>query len=157
MIWLNFNLILLLVKYLAHETFSQGFTGTPQKCSVSQRLASLIRFREKRKERNFDKKVRYKVRKEVALRYGVYYCYYLVLKLLLWSNQWTEIDHHIVDYLCVIRSLFGLFYDSCRCQGLHVLLLFLVVHVCTTRVVIDDDNSWKVLHIDWFPNRTVLS
>ncbi|KAK7293945.1 hypothetical protein RJT34_16826 [Clitoria ternatea] len=47
---------------------SRGFTGTPQKFSVPQRLASLIRFREKRKERNFDKKIRYTVRKEVALR-----------------------------------------------------------------------------------------
>jgi len=28
----------------------------------------LMRFREKRKERNFDKKIRYSVRKEVALR-----------------------------------------------------------------------------------------
>ncbi|GAV61343.1 GATA domain-containing protein/tify domain-containing protein/CCT domain-containing protein [Cephalotus follicularis] len=42
--------------------------GTPQRLGVPQRLASLIRFREKRKERNFDKKVRYTVRKEVALR-----------------------------------------------------------------------------------------
>uniref|UniRef100_A0A0D3F0P8 CCT domain-containing protein n=1 Tax=Oryza barthii TaxID=65489 RepID=A0A0D3F0P8_9ORYZ len=32
------------------------------------RMASLMRFREKRKERNFDKKIRYTVRKEVALR-----------------------------------------------------------------------------------------
>ncbi|TKY64671.1 GATA transcription factor 28 [Spatholobus suberectus] len=47
---------------------NRGFTGTPQKFSVPQRLASLIRFREKRKERNFDKKIRYTVRKEVALR-----------------------------------------------------------------------------------------
>ncbi|XP_020577334.1 GATA transcription factor 18-like isoform X2 [Phalaenopsis equestris] len=34
----------------------------------AKRLASLIRFREKRKERCFDKKIRYDVRKEVALR-----------------------------------------------------------------------------------------
>ncbi|XP_019710526.1 GATA transcription factor 18 isoform X2 [Elaeis guineensis] len=34
----------------------------------AKRIASLIRFREKRKERNFDKKIRYNVRKEVALR-----------------------------------------------------------------------------------------
>ena len=64
---------LLVVKYLAHEVFDQGFTGTPQKFSVPQRLASLLRFREKRKERNFDKKIRYTVRKEVALRYDAYY------------------------------------------------------------------------------------
>ncbi|CAN1139594.1 GATA transcription factor 28 [Linum perenne] len=36
--------------------------------NMPQRLASLLRFREKRKERNFDKKIRYTVRKEVALR-----------------------------------------------------------------------------------------
>lgn len=40
----------------------------PQRMNMPQRLASLTRFREKRKERNFDKKIRYTVRKEVALR-----------------------------------------------------------------------------------------
>ncbi|CAH1430013.1 unnamed protein product [Lactuca virosa] len=40
----------------------------PARSSQSQRAASLIRFREKRKERCFDKKIRYTVRKEVALR-----------------------------------------------------------------------------------------
>ncbi|KAK7282903.1 hypothetical protein RIF29_12017 [Crotalaria pallida] len=38
------------------------------KCSLPQRAASLNRFRQKRKERCFDKKVRYGVRQEVALR-----------------------------------------------------------------------------------------
>ncbi|CAL0327333.1 unnamed protein product [Lupinus luteus] len=38
------------------------------KCSQSQRAASLVRFRQKRKERCFDKKVRYIVRQDVALR-----------------------------------------------------------------------------------------
>lgn len=47
---------------------NRGLSTTPQKFNVPQRLASLIRFREKRKERNFDKKIRYTVRKEVALR-----------------------------------------------------------------------------------------
>ncbi|KZV35631.1 GATA transcription factor 28 [Dorcoceras hygrometricum] len=47
---------------------SRGLSSTPTKLNVPQRLASLIRFREKRKERNFDKKIRYTVRKEVALR-----------------------------------------------------------------------------------------
>ncbi|XP_077223906.1 GATA transcription factor 28-like [Tasmannia lanceolata] len=41
---------------------------TPRRSNVPQRLASLIRFREKRKDRCFDKKIRYNVRKEVALR-----------------------------------------------------------------------------------------
>lgn len=39
-----------------------------QKMNFPHRMASLMRFREKRKERNFDKKIRYTVRKEVALR-----------------------------------------------------------------------------------------
>ncbi|PIN23870.1 hypothetical protein CDL12_03381 [Handroanthus impetiginosus] len=47
---------------------NRGLSSAPQKFNVPQRLASLIRFREKRKERNFDKKIRYTVRKEVALR-----------------------------------------------------------------------------------------
>ncbi|XP_010544209.1 PREDICTED: GATA transcription factor 28-like [Tarenaya hassleriana] len=47
---------------------NRGFSGIPQRFSVPQRLASLVRFREKRKGRNFDKKIRYTVRKEVALR-----------------------------------------------------------------------------------------
>ncbi|CAA7030064.1 unnamed protein product [Microthlaspi erraticum] len=45
-----------------------GLSGIPQRLSAPQRLASLIRFREKRKGRNFDKTIRYTVRKEVALR-----------------------------------------------------------------------------------------
>jgi len=39
-----------------------------QRSNFPHRVASLMRFREKRKERNFDKKIRYTVRKEVALR-----------------------------------------------------------------------------------------
>ncbi|KAG8097792.1 hypothetical protein GUJ93_ZPchr0013g36623 [Zizania palustris] len=50
----------------------QGNTGCDdllQRTDIpAKRVASLIRFREKRKERNFDKKIRYAVRKEVALR-----------------------------------------------------------------------------------------
>ncbi|KAK9757133.1 hypothetical protein RND81_01G142600 [Saponaria officinalis] len=47
---------------------NRGVAATPPRFNVPQRLASLLRFREKRKERNFDKKIRYTVRKEVALR-----------------------------------------------------------------------------------------
>ncbi|XP_074564311.1 GATA transcription factor 24-like isoform X1 [Curcuma longa] len=39
-----------------------------QRGDIPHRLASLMRFREKRKERNFEKKIRYTVRKEVASR-----------------------------------------------------------------------------------------
>eukprot|EP00899_Mesostigma_viride_P002236 jgi/Mesvir1/12012/Mv00313-RA.3 len=38
----------------------------PQRMNMPQRMASLSRFREKRKERCYDKKIRYNVRKEVA-------------------------------------------------------------------------------------------
>ncbi|KAJ0984181.1 hypothetical protein J5N97_002537 [Dioscorea zingiberensis] len=39
-----------------------------KRSNFPHRVASLMRFREKRKERNFEKKIRYTVRKEVALR-----------------------------------------------------------------------------------------
>lgn len=47
----------------------QGEEEYPAKCSLPHRAASLNRFRQKRKERCFDKKVRYSVRQEVALRF----------------------------------------------------------------------------------------
>ncbi|GFS34535.1 similar to ZIM-like 1 [Actinidia rufa] len=46
----------------------KGLGDFPGRSSQPQRDASLNRFREKRKERCFDKKIRYNVRKEVALR-----------------------------------------------------------------------------------------
>lgn len=46
----------------------QGSDGLPVRSAQPQRAASLSRFREKRKERCFEKKIRYNVRKEVALR-----------------------------------------------------------------------------------------
>ncbi|XP_019087611.1 PREDICTED: GATA transcription factor 24-like [Camelina sativa] len=47
---------------------SRGVGDNPRRSNLSRRLASLVRFREKRKERCFDKKIRYTVRKEVAQR-----------------------------------------------------------------------------------------
>lgn len=46
----------------------RGMNDFPGRSIQPQRAASLSRFREKRKERCFDKKIRYNVRKEVALR-----------------------------------------------------------------------------------------
>lgn len=46
----------------------QNLADYPVRSSQPQRAASLNRFREKRKERCFEKKIRYTVRKEVALR-----------------------------------------------------------------------------------------
>ncbi|KAK9269872.1 hypothetical protein L1049_025445 [Liquidambar formosana] len=46
----------------------RGLMDFPGRCSQPQRAASLSRFRQKRKERCFDKKIRYNVRQEVALR-----------------------------------------------------------------------------------------
>ena len=51
----------------------------PGRSIQPQRAASLSRFREKRKERCFDKKIRYNVRKEVALRYYIVLKYKLVI------------------------------------------------------------------------------
>lgn len=52
--------------------FFQGMNDFPGRSIQPQRAASLSRFREKRKERCFDKKIRYSVRKEVALRYYIF-------------------------------------------------------------------------------------
>ncbi|GMJ00577.1 hypothetical protein HRI_003726900 [Hibiscus trionum] len=46
----------------------RGMSEFPSRSIQPQRAASLNRFREKRKERCFEKKIRYTVRKEVALR-----------------------------------------------------------------------------------------
>lgn len=67
MFWLNCILLLLLALFAISKSVLDDIlqcTSMPAK-----RIASLIRFREKRKERCFDKKIRYNVRKEVALRY----------------------------------------------------------------------------------------
>ncbi|KAG0569138.1 hypothetical protein KC19_6G067500 [Ceratodon purpureus] len=46
----------------------KGMPELPARMNMPQRLASLTRFREKRKERCYDKRIRYTVRKEVAQR-----------------------------------------------------------------------------------------
>ncbi|KAF9610473.1 hypothetical protein IFM89_022437 [Coptis chinensis] len=46
----------------------RGSVETAGGVNTPNRAASLLRFREKRKELNYDKKIRYNVRKEVALR-----------------------------------------------------------------------------------------
>ncbi|XWS23997.1 hypothetical protein CRYUN_Cryun28dG0063300 [Craigia yunnanensis] len=47
---------------------NRGVGDVPKRSNLSRRIASLVRFREKRKERCFDKKIRYTIRKEVAQR-----------------------------------------------------------------------------------------
>ncbi|KAI6672098.1 hypothetical protein NL676_006983 [Syzygium grande] len=54
--------------YLGAREVTPNPSAIPVATNQNQRLASLIRFCEKRKERNFDKKIHYAVRKEVALR-----------------------------------------------------------------------------------------
>ncbi|KAE9458836.1 hypothetical protein C3L33_09251, partial [Rhododendron williamsianum] len=50
------------------DSNNKGVDNNPKHSNLSRRIASLVRFREKRKERCFDKKIRYTVRKEVAQR-----------------------------------------------------------------------------------------
>ncbi|MBA0734097.1 hypothetical protein Gogos_018045 [Gossypium gossypioides] len=45
---------------------NMGVADVSKRSNLSRRIASLVRFREKRKERCFEKKIRYTVRKEVA-------------------------------------------------------------------------------------------
>lgn len=47
---------------------NRGVDDPPWSSKLSRRFASLVRFREKRKERCYDKKIRYNCRKEVAQR-----------------------------------------------------------------------------------------
>ncbi|CAI9116130.1 OLC1v1017205C4 [Oldenlandia corymbosa var. corymbosa] len=54
--------------HVAYDSTNKYIDDTPKRSNLSQRVASLVRFREKRKERCFDKKIRYSVRKEVAQR-----------------------------------------------------------------------------------------
>ncbi|KAK6938060.1 CCT domain, partial [Dillenia turbinata] len=51
-----------------YDQNNRGANYAPKRSNLSRRIASLVRFREKRKERCFDKKIRYTVRKEVAQR-----------------------------------------------------------------------------------------
>ncbi|XP_024173966.1 GATA transcription factor 24 isoform X1 [Rosa chinensis] len=53
---------------MSYDQNTRGVGDTPKRSNLSRRIASLVRFREKRKERCFDKKIRYTVRKEVAQR-----------------------------------------------------------------------------------------
>ncbi|KAM0874652.1 hypothetical protein ACQ4PT_037331 [Festuca glaucescens] len=54
---------------LRSQQENRGYEDLLQRTDIpAKRVASLIRFREKRKGRNFDKKIRYAVRKEVAHR-----------------------------------------------------------------------------------------
>lgn len=52
---------------------------TSKRSNLSRRIASLVRFREKRKERCFDKKIRYTVRKEVAQRLDQFFPLFAVV------------------------------------------------------------------------------
>lgn len=70
-LWLSFSIVSMvcfLILVLA-VLFTQGLgDDSPQGSNLSRRIASLARFREKRKERCFDKKIRYTCRKELAQR-----------------------------------------------------------------------------------------
>ncbi|EFJ14282.1 hypothetical protein SELMODRAFT_177195 [Selaginella moellendorffii] len=48
--------------------YGKGLSELPSRMNMPQRITALTRFREKRKERCYDKKIRYTVRKEVAQR-----------------------------------------------------------------------------------------
>lgn len=72
------------------EVFNQELSDIQQRGNVPERAASLIRFREKRKERNYEKKVRYNVRKQVALRYEIHDSLYIPLTLFASLSCWMS-------------------------------------------------------------------
>lgn len=96
--------------YAAFMLFYQG-GDTPESTAV-HRLASLLRFRQKRKERCFEKKVRYGVRKEVAQRFVaclescVLYKIVLCLYGFLWGIQFLCVKFLLKEVNCFF-FLFG--------------------------------------------------
>ncbi|XP_026456808.1 GATA transcription factor 24-like isoform X1 [Papaver somniferum] len=54
------------VSYHQNDGVFNAASDAPRRSNLSKRIDSLVKFREKRKERNFDKKIRYNVPKEVS-------------------------------------------------------------------------------------------
>ncbi|XP_026449509.1 GATA transcription factor 24-like isoform X2 [Papaver somniferum] len=54
------------VSYHQNDRVFNAASDAPRRSNLSKRIDSLVKFREKRKERNFDKKIRYNVPKEVS-------------------------------------------------------------------------------------------
>lgn len=80
-------------KFIILWVLVQESMDFPTKYSQLHREASLLRFRQKRKERCFDKKVRYEVRQEVALRSDNYPIGACILSL-------TFLLHYMSDSSC---------------------------------------------------------
>lgn len=91
----------------------------PGRSSQPQRAASLNRFRQKRKERCFEKKVRYGVRQEVALRSGdehvkllAGFCIFLFAHSLI--SLFHSISHLQLDLtLCCTLAVFWFVHVVC--------------------------------------------
>ncbi|XVF39661.1 hypothetical protein PTKIN_Ptkin01aG0051300 [Pterospermum kingtungense] len=85
------------------EMSSQNLRGGMDfpRCNQPHRAASLDRFRQKRKERCFDKKVRYSVRQEVALRMQRNKGQFTSAKKSDGAYSWgTQDDNNLQDSLC---------------------------------------------------------
>ncbi|XP_050212898.1 GATA transcription factor 24-like isoform X2 [Mercurialis annua] len=72
----------------------------PKRSNLSRRIASLVRFREKRKERCFDKKIRYTVRKEVAQRMHRKNGQFASLKEGSGGSSWDSAQSGLQDSTC---------------------------------------------------------
>ncbi|GKV33554.1 hypothetical protein SLEP1_g42050 [Rubroshorea leprosula] len=78
---------------------------TPKRSNLSRRIASLVRFREKRKERCFDKKIRYTVRKEVAQRMHRKNGQFASLKETTGVSNWDSAQSGIEDGTARVESV----------------------------------------------------
>ncbi|XP_039010253.1 GATA transcription factor 24-like isoform X2 [Hibiscus syriacus] len=76
---------------------NRGVCDGPKRSNLSKRIASLVRFREKRKERCFDKKIRYTVRKEVAQRMHRKNGQFASLKESTSTSSWDSLQTDLQD------------------------------------------------------------
>ncbi|KAJ9187013.1 hypothetical protein P3X46_002512 [Hevea brasiliensis] len=80
-----------------YDQNNRGIVDTPKRSNLSRRIASLVRFREKRKERCFDKKIRYTVRKEVAQRMHRKNGQFASFKESLGGSSWDSVQSCLQD------------------------------------------------------------
>ena len=75
----NFFDLAFVFQLIPQSTLSYQLSNDlPRPCNNPQRLASIMRYREKRKNLCFDKKVLYEVRKDVAARYVELHPFHIV-------------------------------------------------------------------------------
>ncbi|KAG2400004.1 GATA transcription factor [Vigna angularis] len=106
---------------LPFDQSNRGMGDTPKLSNLSRRIASLVRFREKRKERCFDKKIRYTVRKEVAQRMHRKNGQFASLKESPGSSNWDSARNADVTIVVSLKIILLQCVGGQLDQGLYVM------------------------------------